>query len=292
MNGKTLSVPMLAALVTVLLWAGSFIAIRVGVGEMSPAELASARFAIAGCAGALWLTFASTRRPNRDDFPRIVLCALVGIALYNVVLGAGQQHVSAGVASFIVATQTLFTALLSWSLDGIRPTVRFVTGCAVSTLGLAVIGVTQSLSGSVEGFGLCIAAAALSGSYFVIQRPLVVKLGPISAASATLLGGGLMLVPWLPSAVAIMQAEPETLAPVLYLGVLASVVAYSTWMVAIDGLGPARAAQTLFLMAPAAAVMEWTSGLAPFEGIVAAGGVISLVGVVIANRRFEPEKSK
>lgn len=276
-------VPTLAALATVGLWSGSFLAIRDAVTVIDPVQLAAARFAIAGVAGLLWLQFAARVRPSCRDLPRIMVCGLIGIALYNVVLGAGEQHVSAGVAAFFVATQALFAALVSWLLEGERPTRQFALGCAVSVVGLILVTSRATLAGSADGIALCLASAFLSGTYFVIQRPLVAKLGPISSAAATMLAGALILLPWAPAALGRLGHEPALVFPVLYLAVLASVVAYSFWMVAIAGLGAARASQTLFLMAPATAAMEWVAGREAFSAAVAIGGAIAVFGIIIAS---------
>lgn len=114
-------IPIGAASSTVVLWAGSFLAIRDGVQLMEPLPLAAARFFIAGCISAVWLATRKSRWPAASDLPRIALCGLIGIATYNALLGAGEKYVSASVASFIVATQPLFAGLLAWRLEGERP---------------------------------------------------------------------------------------------------------------------------------------------------------------------------
>lgn len=278
-------VPMAAALVTVTMWGGSFLAIRDAVTQIDPVQLASARFAIAGLAGLIWLLCLAPVRPVTADFPRIALCGILGIALYNVLLGEGEQRVSAGVAAFFVASQTLFTVLVSWWLEGERPTKRFLLGCFISLIGLMLITSRVTLGGSLKGIAFCLAAAILSGAYFVIQRPLVAKVGPISAASATMLAGGIWLSPWAHGAFFRLTIEPALWMPVLYLAVLASIVAYSFWMIAISGLGAAQASQTLFLMAPLAAATEWVLGWERFNAIIAAGGLVVIAGVIIASGR-------
>ncbi|MBB6426889.1 DMT family transporter [Sphingopyxis sp. JAI128] len=287
MSGAVRAAPIGAAIATIFLWAGSFLAIRYAVDSIAPMPLAAARFAIAGLAGSVWLAMAPRVRPVRADLPRILLCGLVGIALYNILLGAGEQHVGAGVAAFVVATQSLFAALASWLLEGKRPNLRFVAGCCISAAGLALVAALPDVAGSASGMLYCITAASLSGIYFVIQRPLVARLGPLSAALSTMVAGGLILFPWAPGALGDVVRHPDLLVPLAYLAIFASVLAYFLWMVALADLGAARASQFLFLMAPVAAIMEWSAGLEPFRPAVVVGGVLAVAGLVVASKSAE-----
>ena len=110
------------------------------------------------------------------------LCALLGIALYNVLLNTGQRSVPPGAASFIIATQPIFAAALSATLGHERLTLATLSGSAVSLLGVAIISLGQFGSWRMgHGAVFVVAAAACSGSYFVLQRPLVQRYGAIAS---------------------------------------------------------------------------------------------------------------
>jgi drug/metabolite transporter (DMT)-like permease len=173
-------------MMTVLLWAGSFLAIRDGVQAVSPFGLAAARFALAGLFCAVWIAFFARTKPSLNDLPRILLCGLLGIALYNILLGAGAIELSAGLASLCVATQTLFAGIAAWLLEGTRPTRQFVLGGVLATLGITVIATRMSLDGTLVGVGLTVGSAACTGAFFVLQRPLVKSLGPVTSAASTM----------------------------------------------------------------------------------------------------------
>src|SRR5690554_117247 len=104
--------PALAVATTVTVWAAAFPAIKLALAGLSPLPLASARFAIAATLAVAWLLW---RRPDRMPLADLALCAacgLLGGAGYAVFLNLGQTTVSAGAASFLVKTESLWMALL------------------------------------------------------------------------------------------------------------------------------------------------------------------------------------
>ena len=162
-------------------------------------QLASARFAIAAILMLAWLAWTRRRCRRASDALRIFLCGLAGIALYNFFLNTGQQTVAAGAASFIVNSAPILTALLALVFLGERFTVWGWIGTVVSFCGIGVIASGQpgGLSfGAGSIFILC--AAVCTGSYFVLQKPLVAKYGAMPCAAYTMLIGALLLSPWLP----------------------------------------------------------------------------------------------
>ena len=276
-----------AALSTISLWAVAFPAISVGVRHVEPVALASVRFATAAGIFCLWRARHWVRPASWQDAGRICLCGVLGIALYNVLLNTGQRSVPPGAASFIIATQPIFAAALSALLGHERLTIRTLSGSAVSLLGVAIISLGLLASWRLgHGAAFVVAAAACSGSYFVLQRPLVLRYGAITAASWTILVGAVLLLPWLPQGIAQTARSGEAIVAVGFLALGAGVLAYTLWMSALAGLGAARAANLLFLMAPlATALSALTLGSRPGMPTLI-GGALALLGVAIVNHGY------
>lgn len=64
--------------------------------------------------------------PERRDIPRLALLGFFGFSAYNVVLNAGEVGVSAGVASFIVASAPILMALAATTSLGKTQTLGLV----------------------------------------------------------------------------------------------------------------------------------------------------------------------
>ncbi|MBX7482133.1 DMT family transporter [Qipengyuania qiaonensis] len=276
MTGRT------AALFTVLIWAGSFLAIHDGVAAASSLELAAARFAIVGLLAVGWLAFARGPKPGRQDIGRLAACGAIGIAGYNAVLGWGEELTGPAVAGFIVAGQVVWAKLIDRSDRNTRLTVTLSTGVALLVIGSAAMTACGADAISAKGVALCSIASFLSGIYLVIQRPLVRTYGPVTSAAATIGCGAVMLAPWTAAGLSKTVSSAEVFWPVAYLSLAAGAVAYCTWMRAIDELGPAKAARYLILLAPLAAAMEWVRNPAAVSPVILFGGSCCVLGGLVA----------
>ncbi len=272
---------------TIISWAAAFPWIRIALNELAPIPLASARFAIASILILAWLAWKRPPLPARADALRIFLCGLAGIALYNIFLNTGQQTVAAGAASFIVNSAPILTALLALIFLGERFTVWGWIGTIVSFCGIAVIASGQP-GGLTFGAGsiFILGAAVCTGSYFVLQKPLVAKYGAMPCAAYTMLIGALLLSPWLPGAASTLSVSSwKAFGAVVALAVFPAALGYATWTYALGHFGAARASNFLYLIAPVATALAFLfTGETPNVSTIA-GGALSILGVIIVNTR-------
>lgn len=272
---------------TVISWAAAFPLIRIALNELAPIQLAAARFAMAAILILAWLAWTRPPLPARSDALRMFLCGLAGIALYNIFLNTGQQTVAAGAASFIVNSAPILTALLALIFLGERFKIWGWIGTIISFCGIAVIASGQP-GGLSFGAGsiFILGAAVCTGSYFVLQKPLVAKYGAMPCAAYTMLIGALLLSPWLPSATATLTtASHRTIGAVIALAVFPAALGYATWTYALGYFGAARASNFLYLIAPVATALAFvfTGEVPNIQTLV--GGALSIAGVIIVNTR-------
>ncbi|MBH9578254.1 DMT family transporter [Inhella proteolytica] len=284
-----LPVGLLAALATVLFWASSFPLIRAAVAEFSPLPLAALRYAVAGLAMGAWLLLApgtSAQRPLPREWPRLLLAAGLGIVAYNLLLNSGQRTVSAGAASFIANTAPAMTALLAVLLLGERLRAWAWPGMGLSLAGVGLIAGAQP-GGLHLGAGALqiLGSAACLALFFVVQRPLLARLGGLRTAAWVIVLGGLLLLPWLPTGLAQAQlASMQGIWTVIALGLFPAALGYGCWAVAQAHYGAARAASFLYLVPPTATVMALVLlGERPSPQVLL-GGALALGGVLVVNR--------
>lgn len=278
-----------AALFTVLVWALSFPLTKFALHQLQPLPLAAARFAVASLPIMTWLAWKRPPLPSWPDRARFLVCGLIGIAIYNALLNAGQQTVSASAASFIVNTVPILTALFAMLFLDERFTAWGWIGALIGLAGVGVIVADQpggfSLgSGATLVFGSAVAQAA----FFVIQRPLVARYGALASTAYALLAGAILLGPWLPQGGAALIAEEtsqRTILAVVALALFPAVLGYAAWAFAIGQLGASRAATFLYLVPPVATLLAFAlSGETP-GGVTLAGGLIAIGGVALVNAR-------
>jgi len=276
-----------AALTTVVLWASAFPLIRTGLRAFDPVPLAALRFAVAAVVMLTWLAWRRPQLPSTRDGVRLLLCAAIGIALYNILLNSGEQSVPAGVASFIINTVPVITALLAAALLGERFRARAWGGTAISFVGVATIASMQPGDLSFgRGAMLVLAAACCQAVYFTLQRPLIAAYGAKVCAAIVVVFGAVCLAPWLPTAlVEARAADRSSLCAVAYLGLLPGAIGYATWAAAQAHFGSGRAANFLYLVPPTATGLAFAlTGETPTV-VTILGGACAIAGVVIVNTR-------
>ena len=104
---------LVAALVTVVLWASAFVGIRAAGEELSPGALALGRLLVGSAALGAIVLIRREPLPSRRDLPGIVLVGVLWFGIYNVVLNEAEQRVDAGTASMLVNVGPILIALLA-----------------------------------------------------------------------------------------------------------------------------------------------------------------------------------
>src|SRR5262245_12203449 len=262
------------AVLTSVIWGLAFVATRLALDSFSPPQLTALRFLIA-CLPALLL-------PR----PRISwrLLILIGLTLFTgqflLLFFAFAEGLPPGVASVTQQMQAFFTVVLAAVFLGEVPTVRQGMGMAVALVGLIIIGLTVDAQLTALGLGL-----ALGGALSWAVGNILVKRTrgtPMFALMAWL-----SLVPPIPALAVsavydqqpflvpqLLHASWMSLAAALYLGAIATTLAYAIW-------GRLLARYSAALVAPFALI-------APCVGVVGSAlvfgeafGAVRYVGMLL-----------
>ncbi|MGU3293059.1 DMT family transporter [Williamsia sp. M5A3_1d] len=279
----------LAAVVTVLLWASSFVVIRSVGDHFSPGALAFGRLAV-GFTG-LALIALRYRRP----LPRgraLVLVIGYGVAWfggYTVLLNWAEQHLDAGTAALLVNFAPIIVAVFAglFMAEGFpRP---LVVGMVIAFAGVLLIAFGGSGgSGSNDGLGVALGlvTAVLYAAGVLMQKVALRSVDAITATWVGCLAGLLVTVPFAPQAVGeIADASAGQIAGVVFLGIGPTAIAFTTWAYALTRTDAGKMAATTLTVPAIAILLSWvTLGEVPtLLGLV--GGAMCLTGVAISRRR-------
>lgn len=278
---------LVAALVTVVLWASAFVGIRAAGEDLSPGALSLGRLAVGSALLGIFVLIQRGRLPGRRDWPGIVVCGVLWFGLYNLALNEAEQRVDAGTAAMLVNVGPILIALLAgWLLKEGFPRA-LVAGCAVAFAGVVVIGLATSERGVAAGWGavLCVAAAALYAGGVVAQKPLLSR---ASALHVTWLAATVGLVVCLPFAATLADevgdADASSVAWMVYLGVFPTAIGFLTWAYALSRTTAGRMGATTYLVPPIAILIGWALLAESPETLAFLGGALCLGGVVITRR--------
>jgi drug/metabolite transporter (DMT)-like permease len=290
------------------IWGASYLFIKIGVRDLSPAMVAWARIALAALvlvplaqrSGAL----AAARGSGLGW-----LCAVgvIQVAAPFFLIGAAEEEIDSGLAGILVASAPLFTALLAirfdqeerssgWRLVGI---LLGLAGVAV-LLGVDLNGSTAELLG---GAAVLLAGLGYAVGGFLVKRRLA-AVPPIGLAAWVMLASSLVL---LPVALATAPGSAPGIGPVAavaVLGVLGTGIAFAIFYDLMGSVGPARTFIVTYL-APGFAVAygalfldelitaSTIAGLVLILGgsYLAAGGTARSPEPVPAGDRAEPAKA-
>jgi drug/metabolite transporter (DMT)-like permease len=277
----------LAALVTVVLWGSAFVGIRAAGRDLSPGALSLGRLAVASVIlGALVLA----RReplPGRGDLPRIAVIGLTWFGVYTVALNEAERRVDAGTAAMLVNVGPILIAVLAGLLLGEGFPRMLFAGCAVAFAGVVVIGIATSEQGISAGWGtvLCVVAAFAYAIAVVVQKPLLSHASGLSITWLACTIGAVACLPFAPMLVEELgEASASSIGWVVYLGVFPTSIGFVTWAYALSRTSAGRMGATTYLVPPVAILIAWLMlGETP-PGLAFVGGVLCLVGVVIARR--------
>lgn len=278
---------LVAALVTVVLWASAFVGIRAAGEDLSPGALSLGRLAVGSALLGVFVLLQRGRLPGRRDWPGIVVCGVLWFGLYNLALNAAEQRVDAGTAAMLVNIGPILIALLAgWLLREGFPRA-LVAGCAVAFAGAVVIGLATSERGVAASWGavLCVAAAAFYAGGVVAQKPLLSR---ASALHVTWLAATIGLVVCLPFAATLADevgdADASSIAWMVYLGVFPTAIGFLTWAYALSRTTAGRMGATTYLVPPIAILIGWALLAESPEPLAFLGGALCLGGVVITRR--------
>jgi O-acetylserine/cysteine efflux transporter len=220
---------MVLATLTSVIWGFGFVAVKFGLASFSAPQLTAVRFLLA-C-----LPIVVVPRPT-ISWGSI---ALIGMTQFTgqflLLFFAYTQGLPPGLASVTQQMQAFVTVLLAAVFLREIPTRRQYLGMTIAFVGLILIGLTRGADLQLTALGLALAGACswAVGNVLVKRTPnvpmfpLVVWCSLIPPVPALLVSG--VYDAGLPLLTAVCNASWLSLAAVVYLGALATIVAYATW---------------------------------------------------------------
>lgn len=244
----------LSALITILIWASTFISTKLLLEVFSPIEIMVFRFIFAWLA----LFIASPKILKIKSLKEEGLFAaagLCGVTLYFLLQNTALSLTLASNVSVLISVAPLFTALLSWIfLKDKSLSLFFVLGFAAAIIGIALISFNGQFNLNLNPIGDLL--AILSALAWAIYSLLIKKISalPYSLIQSTrkiFFYGLLLVLPFLGLFNFRLDLSRFSSLPVflnlVFLGVGASAFCFVSWNFAVNILGAVRTSKYIYL---------------------------------------------
>jgi drug/metabolite transporter (DMT)-like permease len=284
---RVAALPALAVGVTLVAWASAFVAIR-GVGEeLSPGALAFGRLLVGTLVLGVLLLPRGWVRPTRRQWALLTACGVAWFGIYNVALNAAEQTLDAGTTAMLVNIGPILIAVFAGLLLGEGFPRRLLAGIAVAFAGAVIIGLaTRSSAADLTGVLLCVVAAIAYAIGVVAQKPVLRGLPALQVTFTACAIGALCCLPFAGAlAGELASASAGSVAGMVYLGVVPTALAFSTWAYALARMDAGRLGVTTSLVPPLVIGLGWLLLDEVPPALAVVGGAVCLAGVALSRWR-------
>ena len=279
--------PLAACGVTLVMWASAFVVIRHVAHDVSPGALGAGRLLVAALVVLPLVLRKGWVRPTPREWMLLALGGVGWFGIYNLALNAGERDVDAGTAAMIIQIGPVIVALLAVPLFGERLHGWLLGGMAVGFAGVAVIarGSTTDADASLLGVLLVLIAAAMYAVGVLTQKVLLRRIPSVQVVLVSFLMGAATCLPFASDLPAIVRDGGAELWWIVYLGVLPTAVAFTTWAYALTHTDAGKLSLTTFLVPGIATVIAWLLIDEVPPSLTFLGGALAIGGVLMTRRR-------
>ena len=293
---------LVAYLIVCVFWGSTYLAIKIGVGELPPFLFAGLRFFTAGVLLVGGAVVLGDRLPRRlSDWRTQAIVGVLLLAGGNAFVVWAEQYTSSGVASIFVVTVALWMAFFDAVIPGGSGDLnwRVVTGLAIGFVGTALlIGATpqEILHADLRGpLALTLASASWSlGSVYGKRHKT--ETSPYVGAGIQMLAGG--------ATTALMGSAlgewsrwhmtPRGAEAVAYLVVFGSIVGYTAYTYALRHASPTIVGTYAYVNPVIAVLLGWlllSEAITP-RTILAMGLIFGAVVWIQVSARWAPVRAR
>lgn len=284
--------PIVVALLGVIVvWGAAFSGIKIVLEDVGPYALTFARLVLAALAYTVVLPFLPRGRIERQrgDLIRLFLLGLFGAAGYHLAVNWGEQYVSAGLASLIVASMPAMVAVLAAIFLAEHLSRRKIAGLAIAFGGVGVLAVSGD--GALEARSLAGALVTLLAPiswsiYTIISKPLAARYDGVRLNVLGAWFGALVVFPFaVPELYQLRDLDAGGWLWMLYLGSFSTAGSYIVYAWALRRLQATVVASFVQLVPATSLLWAWLLLDEVPARLAIVGGAFVVIGVALVQMR-------
>lgn len=288
--------PVLLLIIANMLWGGNFVIGRIAADYFPPVTFSLLRWLMAFLILSIFMI--KRIKDHWDILWKykwvLLLMSITGVAGYNTILYFSLQYTTSINASMVNSASPLVIAIFSVFILRERLNMYQMAGIFLSFIGVAFIITKGSLEVLLEfsfnkGDLFILVAVVFWGIYSIMNKKFSKVLPALPALYITSLIGILILIPL--SIVEMTQPNesvlitPMSILIILYVGILASIIAFLSWNIGVSILGPSRSGVYINLLPVFAVIFATMFTDEHLYWYQIAGGIIVILGVMISSKK-------
>ena len=285
-------------LVAVIFWSLAFPCIKIGLHELSFVNLTIMRFFVVNIVFITIILLQSKRfsKLQKQDVIPIFLLGIIGVMTYHLGLNYGEQFISAGAASLIIATIPIL--ILIFAIIFLKEQISFkkIFGISLALCGVIVISIWGREDTSIEieyiYAALAVILAAIMGAFYTISgKKLLQRYNGLSLTAYAMLFGSLGLIPFINKSLFDEVATMSTTSwiVIIFLGVCSTVIGYVIWYVALKMKTASELSVYLYIIPVFSTVFSYFLFDDKITVLYVLGGILVIVGLFIVNTKNKIE---
>lgn len=278
-----------------LLWAGSFIAMKVAMRAYAPLLVVFARMALASAVFALFIPRMGSWPAIKADLKPILFMAFCEPCLYFVFESTALRLTQASQAGMVTSMLPLLTAVVAARTLGERLSARTLAGLCLSVAGVAGLSLASESSDAAPhpalGNFLEFLAMCCAVGYIVTAKKLSVRHSPLFLTAAQSFVGALFFLP-----AVFFSPWPDSLPlgpslAVVFLGLGVTFVAYGLYNYGVGQVPASRAATFINLIPVFTLLFSWIVLGEALRPVQYAAAAVVLTGVWLSTRPGPAQKA-
>ncbi len=286
----------LMMMLAVFVWALAFPFIQIGLKKLSFINLTIMRFFIVCITFLVLIALKKSwfSKIQKKDIPSIFLLGFFGVMVYHFGLNYGEQYMSAGAASLIIATIPVFILVLAVFLLKEKITFLKVFGIILALFGVVIISIWGKTEETMQierlYAAIAVLIAAVVGAFYTIAgKKLLVRYNGLSLTAYAILLGSISLIPlsiFNTSLIyEVLNMQAITWFAVIFLGVFSTVIGYAIWYIALEIKTASEISIYLYVIPVISTIASYFLFKDEITIFFILGGMFVIIGLVFVNMK-------
>jgi drug/metabolite transporter (DMT)-like permease len=276
------------------LWGTTWLASKEGIRYMPPLQLSAIRQIIAGTCYVVFFLYKGARLPKGKEWGPVIVLSILTFALSNGLSTWGIKYISAGLGAIIGAIFPLWLVVIGLFSVRAKIPVKAIIGLVLGFGGVCIIfyeHLHDFLNADFR-FGIFLSLIATWTWAFgtLYTKKHATGFNPYFSLGLQMLISGIALYSFTGinhTALPLAQIPWRSWAAIGYLVIFGSIIAFISYLYALQNLPTEQASIYAYINPIVAVLLGWIIFHESLTVFIAAGGLVTLLGVYLVNKAFK-----